>query len=228
MTTVSCKKSIPRVDFSSASYAALGTYDNNGKPFYLLTPDTVSDNLMTFVNTILPERANAAKLHPELFDTAKKVSVEVTQSADLYLTFLADNTGYPNSLAFYVYSTNTPPANTRDIKLITYVFPSAGVKTQLKRGDKVRLGHFEPGTSVGFILLQSAWDSNTSKVNNLAMHFCTNDILNPENNLALRRHAVLINYKPENKDIIGFEDINRENPDCDNDFNDILFYCSNK
>ena len=82
------------------------------------------------------------------------------------------------------------------------------------------------GTSIGFVLMQNAWDTAISQLNNDAVHFCSNDALNPEVDPNLKKHAVLINYPAENKVLIGFEDRDRTNPLCDNDFNDGVIYCT--
>jgi len=37
---------------------------------------------------------------------------------------------------------------------------------------------------------------------------------------------VLLNYAPENKVLISFEDTDRTKPECDNDFNDVVIYCT--
>jgi hypothetical protein len=55
------------------------------------------------------------------------------------------------------------------------------------------------------------------------VHFCSNDILNPEVDPKLKKHAVLINA-PDNRVLIGFEDLNRTLPQCDHDFNDVVVY----
>ena len=104
-----------------------------------------------------------------------------------------------NAIAFYTYPTNQPPTKSKDIKEITYFFPSAGNLSPLVAGDKVNLGNFQPGTSIGFVLMQDAWKPKTSSLNNDAVHFCTNDALNPEVDPKLKKHGVLINYAPENK-----------------------------
>jgi len=44
----------------------------------------------------------------------------------------------------------------------------------------------------------------------------------------LKKHAVLISYAPENKILIGFEDTDRTNSQCDNDFNDVVVYATVK
>ncbi|MES1226734.1 MAG: DUF4114 domain-containing protein, partial [Bacteroidota bacterium] len=93
-------------------------------------------------------------------------------------------------------------------------------------GDKVKLGSFNPGTSIGFVLMQNAWDTTNATLNNKAVHFCSNDVLNPETDPAKKKHAVLIKYPPENIILVGFEDWDRSDSYCDNDFNDVMFYCT--
>ncbi len=117
------------------------------------------------------------------------------------------------------------PATTKDIKVITYVFPNVGGHTPLKAGDRVKIGRFEAGTSIGFVLMRGAWEMKNATLDNNAVHFCSSDALNPEVEPKLKKHAVLINYPPEDKVLVGFEDSDRTTPNCDNDFNDLEFYC---
>lgn len=225
-----CKKPVTRViKFTSTTYQTLGTYNSSGEPNYLVTPDTISSALLSFINTTLPGGQNLTLSHPELFSASTAIAdIKITQQSDVYVTFVEQDGQFANSLAFYTYPTIQPPASTSDIKLITYAFPNSGHLTPLKPGDKVKIGRFDVGTSIGFVLMQNAWDTTTSKLNNDAVHFCTNDILNPEADPNLRKHAVLINYAPENKTLVGFEDNLRTSPKCDNDFNDVLIYTTVK
>ena len=96
----------------------------------------------------------------------------------------------------------------------------------MQPGDKANIGNFTAGTSIGFVLMENAWDTTSHSLNNSAVHFLTNDALNPEVDPALKKHAVLIPYAPENKVLIGFEDRNRTQSNCDNDFNDVVIYVS--
>lgn len=224
-----CKKAAVTkpVEFTSTIYQTLGTYDSLGKPNYLVLPDTISPSLLSFVNNTLPERKNLTISHPELFSSTAIADITITQPSDVYVTFVLEGTGYANSLAFYTYPTNQSPTSAKDISLITYIFPCCGGnKTPLHSGDKVKIGRFDIGTSIGFVLMQNAWDTTAHILNNDVVHFCTNDALNPEVDPKLKKHAVLINYAPENKVIIGFEDIDRTLPYCDNDFNDVVMYCT--
>ena len=230
LLVASCKKTpVTRVvEFNSTRYDTLGTFDNSGKPGNLLPKDTISRALILFLDSTLPEGKNLTIAHPELFSTSAIADVAIKQKSDVFITFVSQGTHFKNTFAFYTYPTNSPPASTDDIKVVTYVFPNAGQLTPLVRGDKVKLGSFEAGTSIGFILLKDAWNIDTHLINNKAVHFCSNDVLNPEINPSLKKHAVLINYSPENKVLIGFEDIDRTDPICDSDFNDLVLYCTVK
>ncbi len=211
------------VQFNSTSYKNLTSYDSVGKPNNLLK-DAISPSMLAFIDDFLPDGKNLAAAHPELFTSNVTPDIAPDRRSDVYLTFVSGNAGNSNSIAFYTFPTNQPPANADAIKLITYVFPNAGKHTPLTPGDKMKIGTFDPGTSIGLVLMQNAWDTTTRTLNNNAVHFCSTDALNPEVAPKLKRHAVLINYAPENRFIIGFEDRDRTSPDCDNDFNDVVLY----
>ncbi len=224
-----CKKDEPvtrSVEFKSTTYKTLGTYDYLGKPDYIIGRDTISSALQTFINDTLPDGVDLRNSNPELLTTKAIADIEITEPSNAYITFVSTGGRYTNAFAFYTYPTSQPPASTEDIKVITYVFPNAGYLTPLTSGDKVKLGRFQPGTSIGFVLLQNAWDTTAHTLNNKVVHFCSNDVLNPEVDPALRKHAVLIDYLAEDKVLIGFEDRNRTDRLCDHDFNDLVLYCT--
>jgi Domain of unknown function (DUF4114) len=227
---VACKKEATvvtkPVEFTTTSYDTLSTCDDSGKPDNLLPADGISSPLITFINTTLPEKTDLRTSYPALLTTSAIADIAITQQSDVFITFVSQGTKFSNTFAFYTYPTNKPPASTKDIIAITHVFPNAGYLTPLKKGDKVKIGRFSPGTSIGFVLLKNAWNTTTSTINNKAVHFCSNDVLNPELDASLKKHAVLINYPAESKVLIGFEDIDRTESVCDHDFNDLLVYCT--
>ena len=214
------------VEFTETTYQNLGTFDNNGRPNYLLPKDAISPNLDTYIDNTLPERTDLRTSHPDLLTTNAIADIAITQSSDVYITYVSQGAGTTNAIAFYTYPTNKPLANAKDIKNITYIFPNAGFGTTLEPGDKVKIGRFDVGTSIGFVLLQGAWSSAYKTLDNKVVHFCSNDVLNPEVDPKLKKHAVLINYTPENKVLIGFEDVDRTRGDCDHDFNDVIVYAT--
>jgi hypothetical protein len=225
---ISCKKDpvTKPVKFTSTTYQNLESYDpSTGTPVVLLH-DTISPALLSFINTTLPDQVNLTKTHPEYFTNPAIGDITITKKSEVFITFVSGDSRNSNSIAFYTYPTNQPPAASKDVKTITYVFPNAGHLTGLVAGDKVSLGTFDVGTSLGFVLMENAWDTTNHTLNNEAVHFCTNDALNPEVDPNLKKHAVLINYAPENKVLIGFEDTDRTSSSCDNDFNDVVLYCT--
>ncbi|MEO8415719.1 MAG: DUF4114 domain-containing protein [Ginsengibacter sp.] len=223
-----CKKTAltKPVNFTSTAYANLGTFDLTGKPDYLASPDTISPYMLSFISSTLPDGKDLTISHPEFFNSSAIADVTIAQPSDVYITFVKEGCRYTNSLAFYTYPTGQSPTSAKDIKLITYIFPNSGNYTPLDPGNKVKLGKFDIGTSIGFVLMQNAWDTTAKLLDNNAVHFCTNDALNPEVDPNLKKHAVLINYTPEKKLLIGFEDTNRTDPQCDHDFNDVVIYCT--
>lgn len=224
----SCKKKDPvtkEVKFTSTTYKSLGSFDSNGKPDYLTNPDAYSPELMTFIQNTLPQGKDLRVSHPELLTTSAIADITITQVSNVSITFVLQGAGMTNALGYYTYPTGKSPQSAKDIDVITYIFPSCGNGTPLKTGDKVNLGKFEAGTSIGFVLLQNSWDPTGRKNNNNAVHFCSNDILNPEVDPSLKKHAVLINA-PDDRVLIGFEDLNRTLPQCDHDFNDLVVYCT--
>ncbi|HTH83390.1 MAG TPA: DUF4114 domain-containing protein [Mucilaginibacter sp.] len=226
----SCKKELAPVtvpvQFNETTYVNLGKTDTTGKPLYLETPDVISNDLLDFLHSYLPEHQNVSNTHPELLSSSAIGELKITQTSTVHLTFVSQGAGFADAIAFYTYPTNNPPATAADIKTITYVFPNAGYNSPLNPGDKVNIGTFASGTSVGFVLMKNAFNLITHTLNNNATHFCSNDVLNPEVDPKLKKHAVLINYTPENKTLIGFEDLDRTDPNCDDDFNDVVIYAT--
>ncbi|OKH27899.1 hypothetical protein NIES2101_43750 [Calothrix sp. HK-06] len=210
-----------RVDFSETEYNFLSPYDENGKPSNL-QKDVISQELINFRKQSLPEQKDLR--NSPLLTNNQTTDIRVTKKSDIFVTYLGSGTSYKNAIAFYTYPTSAPPAKTKDIRAITYIFPNAGYRTTLVSGDKVKIGTFEPGTSIGFVLLQDGWNLTTKKPNNKAAHFCYNDILNPEEDPSLRKHVVLVDYAAEKKVLVGFEDEYRTSSKCDHDFNDVVIY----
>lgn len=221
-----CKKdpNVKPISYPNASYQELAPYDSKGKPDNLLK-DVIPPDLITYVNQILPDGKNNTLSHPELFTGINSADIPINQSSDVFVTLVSGNAGFSNTLAFYTYASGQSPTSDKDIKLITYIFPNAGRNNPLQPGDKVYLGKFDVGTNIGFVLLQNAWDTSKSIIYTNALHFCTTDALNPETDPKLKRHAVLLNYSGGQR-IIGFEDTDRSSSSCDQDFNDVVFYCT--
>ncbi len=221
-----CGKKDPKsveVKFTSTTYDSLSSYNSSGKPDNLLK-DTIPPDLLNFIDTLLPDGINLPARHPEYFSSSAIGDISITSPSTVYITFVSQSGGLNNALAFYTYPSGKSPTKPEDITKITYVFPNAGNLTPLVAGDKVNIGNFQAGTSIGFVLMKNAWNPSTASLDNSVVHFLTNDALNPEVDPKLKKHAVLIPYAPADKTLIGFEDYNRTSAGCDNDFNDVIFY----
>lgn len=207
---------------------------NLGRPNWLeTTPDVIDASLLSYVNASLPESSPVPTTHPDYLNTTTVHTINVTAKADVWITYVSEGAGYQNTLAYYTYKTSNPPSQTSGgtlvdgIDKVTLVFPNAsgsGSGGGLKSGDKVKLGTFDAGTSIGFVLIQNAWTG--SGVNTGATKFYTQDEFNPENTAALRKHTVMLYDDVHKLYLLGFEDQNRQNGGSDNDFNDLVVYAT--
>lgn len=210
------------------TYTYMGKYDSYGAPTdYKVSPsDVISSTFMTYLNASLPEQKDVRKLHPSYIASGTASDLKIVQKADVWITFAYEGAGNLNSVGYYTYSTNTPPKTAADIKQVYYMFPNSSMPYSggnLAQGTKVKLGTFDAGTSIGFVLFGSGWTG--SVVNSNAPKFYSTSNLNPEPG-DLSRHTVLLNDLKENLFLIGFEDLNRTTSGCDHDFNDVVLYAT--
>ncbi|MHB8208787.1 LruC domain-containing protein [Mucilaginibacter sp.] len=199
-----------------------------GVPKYLLkTSDPISATLLSYVNASLPEGKSVATTHPNYLTSTNTSTINITAAADVWITFVSEGAGNLNSFAFYTYPTGTPPQTPADIKTATLIFPNAsglGSGGGLIPGNKVLLGTFSAGTSIGFILLGNAWTG--SGVDVTTPKYYSNDALNPETTASLQKHSIVLYDAADNLSLISFEDLNRQTGGSDNDFNDVVFYAT--
>jgi LruC domain-containing protein len=94
----------------------------------------------------------------------------------------------------------------------------------IRPGDKVKLGRFPAGKTIGFAMVVNGWRGGPS-VTAGAMVVYTQKEFNPETNPSLKQHTVLLHDAVSNRFIYGFEDTRRDGG-ADNDFNDCVFYTS--
>ena len=122
LTLSACKKDTASISpFTGTTYTTLGSYDNTGKPAGLLHEE-ISDSLAAFIATTLPEGQNLTLSHPEFFSSSAIADVAITQTSDVYVTFVKQGGILDNALAFYTYPSNYPPASAKEIKNIIYFF----------------------------------------------------------------------------------------------------------
>ncbi|MBC8054244.1 MAG: LruC domain-containing protein [Sphingobacteriaceae bacterium] len=214
---------------SSVAYTYMGTIDNLGRPLSYREPQKsiVSANLLNFLASALPDQQDIRNHHPQFVSDNATEHLNIVQLSDVWITFVAEGAGYLNTIGYYTYATNNPPALVSDITEIKLLFPNAsalGTGGSMEAGDKVHIGQFPAGTSIGFVLFENGWQNNTVSTQN--RKFYSESKFNPESDPALRTHTVLLNYAQENQFIIGFEDLHRQDPTCDHDFNDVILFAT--
>jgi LruC domain-containing protein len=210
---------------TSTNYKYLAKYNSSGVPANLLKRDTISKSMLDFVNNSLPENKSVPKYHPTYLGNSCNTDLDITEKADVWITFVHEGAGYTNALCYYKYNTKNPPTTVKDIDTFYVVFPNAsyaGNGGGLYSGDKVKIGTFDAGVSIGFVCISNGW--NGSAVDDGLSQLFSDKNLNDVSNSELKQHTVLL-YDDVNKQFyIGCEDIKRDNSSCDNDFNDIVFY----
>jgi LruC domain-containing protein len=210
----------------------MGSYNSSGVPSYKEPQrDAISATLLAYINASLPESQPVPQFHPTYIANGKKTTLDIIELADVWITFVHEGAGWRNAIGFYTYPTATPPQSLADINQVNVAFPNlsfSGSGGGLVTGDKINLGRFQPGTSLGVVLLANGWDGTNSE-SFYHMVFADKK-LNPESDDELKQHNVLL-WDAENElFLLGFEDVRRDDIpfQSDQDFNDaILFVTSN-
>ena len=203
----------------------LGSYTSNGHPEYLESKaDTVSQSLIDFVNTSLPESRNLPQHDGSYFSDNIQLNTELKESSKVYLTFVHEGAGWKNTLGFYTYDINNPPQTVYDIDSLTIIFPNVTNPGVVAPGDKVYLGEFPANTGIGYFLIAQGWIGDTICIPSHIVF--TDRRFNTFTTEEYRQQTILLNYEAQNRILLGFEDQKR--PGGDNDFNDAVFYITAK
>ncbi|WP_181276731.1 LruC domain-containing protein [Arcticibacter pallidicorallinus] len=208
------------------------SFDELGRPLDREPVDQRVDMaaLIQHLGNTIPEGSSVPDRHPEFLNTEAPTNLTITRTSDVWITFVHEGAEFLNSLGYYTYPTGQKPTSADQIDTIRMILPNASMKGSqglgnLLMGDKVKIGRFKPGTSVGFVLIQNAYQTTDKSVNYNATKFYTDEHLNPETNNSLKRHNVLLNDASQRVFLVAFEDINRTpGAHSDQDFNDLVFY----
>jgi hypothetical protein len=215
---------INNIAFSQA-YNYLSPFNSLGVPTNMAGRDVVTSTFLQRVKASFPEGYPVPSYNPEYIVTDSKSSIVVYEEADVWVTFVSEGAGYKNVLGFYTFDPSNPPTVAPTNSQITIVFPNvsaSGSGGGLIAGDKVKLGTFPANTGIGWVLLANGYNGST--VTNGLWKLYSHPNLNPEANPNLRYHNVILNDSQTDRLVMGFEDIRRDYSNCDNDFNDALFY----
>lgn len=210
---------------TNSVYKPLGTYNSLGVPNYLTpTNDIIDASMLNDINATLPEYMSLPTSHPQYFANGLDRNLILQDACDVWVTFVHEGAGYRNVLGFFKYNTNNPPATAAAIDTVKIIFPNVSFTNSgggLASGNRVYLGQFAPGTTIGWVLIADGYRNNTITNGNWVLY--SNDNLNPETAANKKQHTVLLNDIGRGKFLLSFEDIRRDQ-NSDNDFNDAVFY----
>ena len=214
----------------SGNYYYMGGFSTGsqaGLPNYLEPQgDNISQQFLDDVNASLPENVSIPNNNPSYLTTGNELDVIVDETSDVWVTFVSEGAAYKNTLGYYVFDTDNPPASVNDIDSVFVILPNASVTGglgQLVAGDKVKLGTFEGGKTISWVLFQQGWNGNGVNVN--ATKFYSRIEFNTaESDPTKRQHTVQLLDIGRERLLNAFEDQTRSNNGSDNDFNDLVFY----
>ena len=210
----------------SQGYNYLGNFSSNGTPLYLHSPgDEVNSATMDLINGALPDGFSVPEYNPHYISSGYDTDINLKADAEIFITYLGEDTEYKNVLGFYTYRPNNPPKTAPAPEDITIIFPNVKDQSKggaLKRGDKISLGTFQNSTSICFVLLADGWDG--TRVTSGKAQYYSNPAFNPELEDNLKHHQVLLADLDNERVFLGFEDKRRDSTESDHDFNDNLFY----
>ncbi|KXX70013.1 LruC domain-containing protein [Flammeovirga sp. SJP92] len=213
-----------RTNYSGTLYDVYGGWNSQGLPNYLTDPDTVPQDLLDDIDASLPERRPVPTYNPDYLVNVN-YDTKITDSSDVWITFVHEGAGWRNSLGYYTYTTGNPPSSTDDIDSIKMVFPNVSFLHsggELETGHKVYLGTFDANTSIGWVLIPNGWNGSTSEATYRNQVKYSNYLLNTNSPEGFQQHMVALSDVEREVVLLGFEDISR--PSGDNDFNDCMFY----
>ncbi|MGB0979668.1 MAG: LruC domain-containing protein, partial [Croceimicrobium sp.] len=214
----------------SANYYYMGgftTGSEKGLPNYLeANGDVISQAFLDDVNASLPENVSIPNSNPNYLTTGNELDVVLDETSDVWVTFVSEGADYKNTLGYYVFDTDNPPATANDIDSIFVVLPNTSVvggRGQLVAGDKVKLGTFEGGQTISWVLFQKGWVGTGVDVNKTKF-YSRIDFNTAESDVTKRQHTVQLLDLGRELLLNAFEDQTRSNNGSDNDFNDLVFY----
>jgi len=211
----------------SGKFYAIGTWDNNGKPTYLEpTRDIIDQSFIDDINASLPESRPVPQYNANYLN-GKNMNTEITELADVWVTFVHEGAGWRNALGYFTYPLGNAPTSTAQIDSLFILFPNSsftGSGGSLTTGDKIWLGRFPANTGIGWFLIPNGFSTSNGSLT------ITNGIkysihsLNDLTQSTYNQHTILLNDSQRQLLLLGFEDTSR--PGGDNDFNDAIFFVS--
>ena len=215
----------------------MDSVDNHGRYQNILAHRALADELEEDILNYFPNQPSSSTQFWKPEWLKKNVIDIITDNTTIKVSYIKEEAGFKNCFGYIIYNTNAPPRNIKDLKRWIVTFPNLSHNQGTFAGDTVQLASdwtenndntitptsytFSAGTSVMFFIIANGWTGN--KINDRRYKFYSNPKFNPESTDDLKQHcAVIRSTADENSFIIGFEDINRERPNCDHDMNDCI------
>jgi hypothetical protein len=213
---------------TDGQYQYLGGFDNQGFPNYLVKPrDTISVSFRNKIAATLPESRSVPVYNPLLIADTRTETIQVNCNSDVWISFVDEGASFLNALGYYTFSLDTPLTAAPNPNKIKIIFPNAsksGSGGALEPGDKVYLGNFPARTGIGFVLMADGWNGTVVTPGRWTLY--SNSAFNPESDPTLKRHTIILKDTINNRLVISFEDFRRDNPACNNDFADVIFFAT--
>ena len=213
-------------DVAGTKWVYMGTYNSQGVPNYLVSPnDPVDATLLNDLNATLPERKAVPVYHPEFIASTVPNNLNLIETCDVWITYITEGATWLNSLGFFVFNTDQPPQSAAQIDTIHIIFPNlsnSGSGGGLTPGNKVYLGRFPAGKSLGWVIVPNGWKNNGVSVGSYVLYSIPE--FNPETSASLNKHMLILRDPTRLEFMYSFEDWRRDDRSCDNDFNDGVLY----
>lgn len=217
------------------------SWSNVGFPDYLTTSIPVSASFLNRIGGALPR---GQKVNPAFMGTNAPRTIVLDlkpgQTADVNITFLFANSANKNTLGYYWFPTNTPPASAAAIVNKGYIFPSTSRTTVtdysgLVAGHTVKLtgpnadGSFPPNTTIGFFLIANGFTPNANPgtpgtINTGRTTYYSNKNFNVAgttgNMSGVKERMIAIYDNSTNKIVWSVED------GTDGDYSDVAFFAT--
>lgn len=211
----------------SPNITYMGTFNNSGVPDYLEpVNDVVDQALLNDLNSTLPEYRPVPTYHPEFLVPNAPGNLDLIEQCDVWITYICEGAGWLNAIGFFTFNTNNPPTSAAQISEIKIIFPNMsnnGSGGGLYPGNKVYLGRYPAGQSLGWVIFAAGWNAGQHAVTNGNYQIYSIAALNPEPDVNLKKHTLLLNDINRLKFMFSFEDWRRDQG-SDQDFNDGILY----
>lgn len=206
---------------NKSEYIVLGSWDSQGVPNNLITPEELSESFLSVLNSVLPERQPVPEYNPQYLNEGALTNINMIEDGEVFVTFIHEGAGYKNSLMFFTYNTADGEPDSVSSEDLTIIFPNVsyiGSGGGLKSGDRIKIGEFQSGTTIVWALVADGYSTSTETVGEGRNTFYSIDRMNiePEPN---NQHVVQIAF--DERVVLSFEDLVRT--EGDNDFNDAVF-----